>query len=158
MSKFCSVLLVSAALLAPAQCFAFDSKNLYCGGGFGSNHVAGSERATGFQLFAGYKLFEVAPNLSLDAEAGVMTSGKMKRSGTSDIEATSVGATGVARYLFDPKVELLVRGGYFAGDQKNIAFGAGAGYIVHERLSLRLEYVQRFNTIGSVLVNLVYRP
>jgi hypothetical protein len=164
MSKVFSLPLVLAALLAPAlaaaQGLSFDSKKLYYGGGLGSNHVANSERAMGVQLFAGYPLLDFGSNLRLGAEAGLKTSGTMQRvRPLEDVTANAVQASAVGSYLLSPKFELLARGGYATGDRpRGVTLGGGLGFTLSPKLSLRLERIQRIDSIGSYEFNLVYRP
>jgi len=136
----------------------FSNKNLFFGGGLSQNSVSGSNNGTGVQLLGGYTFGEVAPKLHVDAEAGYLDSGDMRRSGNQvDIRDKGFWTTGVVRYMVVPNVELLARAGVDVGDDDGPMVGIGAGLLISPNLKLRLEYVVRDN-VDSLQFNVVFFP
>jgi len=157
-SRFIAVALIATGLCSVAAAQGFDNRRLFFGAGLSQNQVSGADNGTGFQIFGGYNFPELAPKFSVDAEAGFMDTGKMKVTGApGDAEADGLWASGVARYMVAPKVELLGRAGYDFGDDDGFLFGIGGGYIVNKNLKLRLEYVWRDN-VDSLQFNVVFYP
>ena len=157
-SRFIAVALIATGLCSVAAAQGFDNRRLFFGAGLSQNPVSGADNGTGFQIFGGYNFPELAPKFSVDAEAGFMDTGKMKMTGApGDAEADGLWASGVARYMVAPSVELLGRAGYDFGDDDGFLFGIGGGYIVNKNLKLRLEYVWRDN-VDSLQFNVVFYP
>jgi outer membrane protein with beta-barrel domain len=168
MLKMCRMLAVAVIAIgfsSVAAAQGFDQRRLFFGAGLSSNSISGSDNnPTGFQIFGGYNFAEIAPKFQVDAEVGYMDSGKFKQtvnvgpfSVTAEDSAKGLWATGVARYMVAPQVELIARLGYDFGDDDGLMAGLGAGYIVNPHLKLRLEYVVRDN-IDSIQFNLVFYP
>jgi len=154
MSRMVVVLLFAMGFASVAEAQSFDQRRLFFGAGLSSNSISGADDATGFQLFGGYNFGEFAPKFQVDAEVGYMDSGKFK---PGNAKADGVWATGVARYMITPQVELIGRLGYDFGDDDGLMAGLGGGYIVNPHLKLRLEYVVRDN-IDSIQFNVVFYP
>ena len=161
MSRMLVALLIATGFASVAQAQEFDQRRLFFGAGLSANSVDGADNhATGFQFFGGYNFGEFAPKFQIDAELGYMDSGKFKKSvfgQTVEDSAKGLWATGVARYMATPQVELIARLGYDFGDDDGLMAGIGAGYIVNPHLKLRAEYVVRDN-IDSIQFNLVFYP
>jgi hypothetical protein len=149
----------------------FDPTKLYFGGGLSQNKTdkfSSSKAGTGYQFFGGYSFGELAPKLRVDAEAGYMDTGKMEFtqtqcvpilgciSVTGDAKAKGLWANGVARYRIAPQWELIGRVGQDFGDDKGAMFGVGGGFLLNNKMDLRLEYVMR-DTVTSLQFNFIYR-
>lgn len=148
---------IALALSSIASAQGLDTGKLFFGAGLSSNEVSGSDSGTGFQIFAGYGLAEVAPKVFIDAEVGYMDTGDMSRGALGDVSANGLWATVVGRYMISPTVELIGRLGLDFGDDDGLVAGIGVGFLLTRKVKLRLEYVQRDN-VDSVQFNLVYRP
>jgi outer membrane protein with beta-barrel domain len=161
MSRMMAVAVIAVGFCSVAVAQGFDQRRLFFGAGLSSNSVSGFDNnATGFQLFGGYNFGEFAPKFQVDAEVGYMDSGKFKKDffgQTVQDSAKGLWATGVARYMVAPQVELIARLGYDFGDDDGLMAGIGAGYIVNPHLKLRAEYVVRDN-IDSIQFNVVFYP
>jgi outer membrane protein with beta-barrel domain len=161
MSRMMAVAVIAIGFSSVAAAQGFDQRRLFFGAGLSSNSVSGFDNnATGFQFFGGYNFGEFAPKFQVDAEVGYMDSGKFKKDffgQTVQDSAKGLWATGVARYMATPQVELIARLGYDFGDDDGLMAGIGAGYIVNPHLKLRLEYVARDN-IDSIQFNVVFYP
>lgn len=130
----------------------------FFGAGLSSNDVSRSDDAVGYQVFGGYGLGQVTPNVFIDAEVGYMSTGNMKRSGPGgDVKAKGLWANGVARLVVTPNVELIGRLGLDFGDDDGLMAGIGAGFLLYRNVKLRLEYVER-DSVTSVQFNFVYQP
>lgn len=163
-----AIIAVGASSTASAQIAPFDPKNLFFGAGLSQNKVSGSDNGTGFQIFGGYSLGELAPKLRVDVEAGYMETGRMEKdvtvcvpffgcsTATADAEAKGLWTTGVARYMIQPKIELIGRAGLDLGDDDGPMFGVGAGYLLDNHITLRGEIVKR-DEVTSLQFNAVYR-
>ena len=159
-SRMVVVVLLATSFASVAEAQGFDQRRLFFGAGLSSNSISGADNATGFQFFGGYNFGEFAPKFQVDAEVGYMDSGKFKKDvfgQTVHDSAKGLWATGVARYMVAPQVELIARLGYDFGDDDGLMAGIGAGYIVNPHLKLRAEYVVRDN-IDSIQYNLVFYP
>jgi len=137
----------------------FDLRRLFFGAGVSQNKVSRSDSGTGFQAFGGYNFPALARNFYVDAEAGYMDTGKLKgcTGPLCNAKADGLWASGVARYMVAPNVELIGRAGLDFGDDDGLLLGIGAGYIVSKNLKLRLEFVQR-DHIDSLQFNAVFYP
>jgi len=139
----------------------FDLRRLFFGAGVSQNKVSGLDNGTGFQVFGGYNFPAIARNFYVDAEAGYMDTGKLKAPACTgpfcNAKASGLWASGVARYMAAPNVELIGRAGLDFGDDDGFLLGIGAGYIVNKNLKLRLEYVIR-DTVDSLQFNVVFYP
>jgi hypothetical protein len=143
----------------------FDSGKLFYGAGLSMNEVSGSDTGTGFQIFGGYRFGEFAPKWQADVEVGYMETGNMNVEvcvppfgcASASGEAKGLWATGVARYMAAPQVELLGRAGMDFGDDDGFMLGFGAGYILNRKWKLRGEYVVRDN-VDSTQFNVVFTP
>ena len=149
--------LIGMALSSVAVAQAVDTSRFFFGAGLSSNDVSGSDSAVGWQVFGGYGFGQVASNLYFDAEVGYMDTGDMERSGRPDAKANGLWATGVARFMLTPSVELIGRAGLDFGDDDGFMAGIGAGLILTKNFKVRFEFVQRDN-VDSLQFNLVYQP
>jgi len=156
--------LIAMGLSSVVAAQGFDARRLFFGAGVSQNSVSGADHGTGIQLFGGYNFPELAPKFSVDAEAGYMDTGKMRTTAcagpfcvSGDAKANGLWASGVARYMVAPNVELLGRAGFDFGDDDGPMFGIGAGFIVNKNLKLRLEFVER-DTVSSLQFNVLFYP
>jgi hypothetical protein len=137
----------------------FDTSKLLFGAGLSMNEVSGSDSGTGWQVFGGYRFGEIAPKFYADVEVGYMETGDMEVCvapfGCASGEAKGLWATGVARYLAAPQVELIGRAGMDFGDDDGFMLGFGAGYLFNKNWKLRGEYVIRDN-VDSLQLNVVF--
>ncbi len=148
----------------------FNEKNLYFGGGLGSNSASGVDSATGFQIFAGYELDMVKiSKIDSSVEIGYMDSGDMKKEvctpaippfipamcDKASAKAKGLWATYVASYKFDDKLSGIGRAGLDFGDDDGFMFGLGVDYQFDKQMHIRGEYVVRQN-INSLQANFVY--
>ena len=155
---------------ATAASGGFNEDNLYFGGGLGSNSASGLDSATGFQIFAGYKLDMVKiSKIDSAVEVGYMDSGDMKKEictpaippfipaicSKANAKAKGVWATYVASYKFNKEVSGIGRLGLDLGDDDGLMFGVGVDYKFDKQISLRGEYVKR-QEITSLQANFVY--
>jgi hypothetical protein len=164
MSKLLRVMalaLIAMMFSSAAAGQGFDLRRLFFGAGVSQNKVSGSDNGTGFQVFGGYNFPALARNFYVDAEAGYMDTGKLKATGCTgplcNAKADGLWASGVARYMVAPNVELIGRAGLDFGDDDGLLFGIGAGYIVNKNLKLRLEFVAR-DHVDSLQFNAVFYP
>lgn len=142
----------------------FDPKKAYYGGGLGSNSASGVSSGTGFQFFGGYDLPVKVGKGKLSVEAGYMDTGDMEYSqtipfiGTITVDASASGLWGNAVYThpIQKNLNFVGRAGLDIGDDDGVMFGAGVGYKLNPKMSLRGEYVLRDN-IDSFQVNFVMR-
>ncbi|MGH8621180.1 MAG: outer membrane beta-barrel protein [Burkholderiales bacterium] len=151
------IALIGIALSSVAAAQGLDTSKLFFGAGASSNEVSGSDSAVGFQIFGGYGFGEVSPKVFIDAEVGYMDTGNMEKSGTGDVKANGLWATGVGRLMVTPGVELIGRLGLDFGDDDGLMAGIGVGFLLTKKIKLRLEYVQRDN-VDSVQLNFVFQP
>jgi hypothetical protein len=143
-----------------------DQDNIYFGGGLGSNSASGLDSATGFQIFAGYKLDMIKlSKIDSAVEVGYMDTGDMKIKNCSfggiplpscpSGKSTGLWATYVASYKFNKEVSGIARLGLDIGDDDGLMYGLGVGYKFDKQMALRGEYVKRQH-VDSLQVNFVY--
>lgn len=140
-----------------AMAQGFQQQNFYAGGGINLNSLSGYDDATGFQVFAGYKLgqhLDTGP-FSLAGEVGYLTSGDFSASGVPDTDHDGIWVNAVAGYALTERFQFLGRAGLDFGDDDGLMFGLGAGFALSNNSELRAEYVARDN-INSTQVNLAY--
>lgn len=162
-----SFLFIATAMLwlsGTARAGDFTLTDIYYGAGISSNETDGFEDATGYQVFAGYDFGEIFGPLSTVVEIGYMDSGEFEHqlstaSGDARLitEAKGPWASGHLAYAFTDAIEVLGRAGYDFGDDDGALLGAGIGYHISKRFTLRLEYVAR-DVTDSLQLNMVYRP
>lgn len=124
-----------------------DMKKLYMGAGISHNRIdsfSGSDgKASGFQLFAGYK-YGQRNGIDLAAEAGFIQTDDFY-SGSND-DADGIWAAGVAKKdlpEINNKLAALVRLGYGLGGDDGLFMGLGAQYRLNQQALLRLEYLNK---------------
>ncbi|HKX39446.1 MAG TPA: outer membrane beta-barrel protein [Burkholderiales bacterium] len=173
LKQLCTITLAFCVSAAAADALAqkgkssggFDTSKLHFGAGLSMNEVSGSDTGTGWQIFGGYRFGEFAPKWQADVEVGYMETGDMEVEvcvppfgcASASGEAKGLWASGVARYLAAPQVELLGRVGMDFGDDDGFMIGFGGGFIVNRNWKLRGEYVVRDN-VDSLQFNVVYTP
>ncbi|MCF6323274.1 MAG: porin family protein [Gammaproteobacteria bacterium] len=141
----------------------FDADKLYFGGGLSENDFNGPN-ATGIQIFVGYPLTIKAGSGRFALEGGYMNSGSFDRSVTvpafgpvvSSSTATGLWGTIVGSWNIADRTSFIGRLGLDMGDDDGLMYGAGIGYDLIERLTIRGEYVIRDN-IDSLQFNFVFR-
>lgn len=109
------------------------------------------EDATGFQVFGAYRLsnVNVMQGVGASIEAGYMDYGFDWPGADGGVWATFVVDGPISN-----SVGWLARAGFDFGDDDGLMVGAGLGFPVNNRTSLRLEYVVRDN-IDSLQFNVV---
>jgi len=142
---------------------AFDSDKLYFGGGLLENDFNGPN-ATGIQLFVGYPFTIKFGSGTFALEGGYMNSGNFKRSVNvppfgsvvSSSAATGFWGAVAGSWKIADRTSFIGRLGLDVGDDDGLMYGAGIGYDLIERLTIRGEYVIRDN-IDSLQFNFVFR-
>jgi len=151
------IALIGMGISSVAAAQGFEPSKMFFGGGISSNEMSDSDSATGWQVFGGYSFGEVTRNIIIDAEVGYMDTGSMDRPGRGSVKANGLWATGVARLIVTPTIEVLGRVGADFGDDDGLMAGIGVGFNLTKSFKLRFEYVQRENT-DSIQLNLVFQP
>ncbi|VAW85967.1 hypothetical protein MNBD_GAMMA17-1097 [hydrothermal vent metagenome] len=141
----------------------FDTDKLYFGGGLSENDSNGPN-ATGIQIFVGYPLTIKLGSGTFALEGGYMNSGSFERSVAvppfgsvvSSSTATGLWGTVAGSWNIADRTSFVGRLGLDIGDDDGLMYGAGIGYDLIERLTIRGEYIMRDN-IDSLQFNFVFR-
>ncbi len=148
---------------APEKSAAFDIDKLYFGGGLSENDFNGPN-ATGVQFIVGYPLTIKLGRGSFALEGGYMNSGNFDRAFNVPSFGPVVTSPGVAGFWgtvtgswnIADRTSFIGRFGLDIGDDDGLMYGAGLGYDLTEKLSVRGEYVLRDN-VDSLQFNLVFQ-
>lgn len=157
--KKISFIFIAMLVASYSHAAGFDTKKAYYGGGLGSNSAYGSS-GTGFQFFGGYDLPVKVGKGKLAVEVGYMDSGDLEQTvpffGTISFSASGLWGNAVYTHPLQKNLDFVGRAGLDIGDDDGVMFGAGVGYKLNNKMSLRGEYVLR-DTIDSLQVNFVMR-
>lgn len=132
-----------------SQPIKIDSKKLYLGAGVSHNRIdtssisASDGKASGFQVFAGYK-YGQRSGIDLAGEAGFIQSGEFYDGSSED--ADGIWAAGVASKdlpEINNKLAAIARLGFGLGGDDGILMGLGAQYRLNPQALMRLEYLNK---------------
>lgn len=115
--------------------------------------------ALGFAVFAGYTLpFQPTDYTKISIEAGYLSTENFEWDndvGTLS-SADAILASALLEFNLIGQWQLLGRAGYDFGDDQSDFFGAGVGYVFHNGLNLRTEYLEQ-DKIDTLQINLTMR-
>lgn len=147
-----SATLFSSMVSADNHKALLDKNKFSIGAGISNNSISGpASDETGYQIFGGYRLDQVKlmEGLKSSVEFGYMDYGFRRNS-------DGIWATYVVDAHINGNLGWLARAGIDFGDDDGLMIGAGLGYYIDKKSSLRGEYVIR-DDIDSLQINFLYR-